>query len=189
MPFWRREEPAHEKLAREGGLVPKQEARPEERRSWHDTLVGIHGVARPREWDAVATVELPGLAGEQIAFVALPDGSLVIEEGPEGNLEPLATAVEGTISPPYRAEAIAQDDRHWAVAANRIEVLELPEVAEGDEIVLTVEDERRELRLDGVDIEGTVPTLEGFAGARYPSFTAQATRIDEDLWEVRVFAL
>jgi hypothetical protein len=189
MPFWRRDEPAHERLAREGGLVPGAQPGPDQRRNWHATLVGIHGVARPREWDAVATVDAPGLAAERIAFVTLPDGSLIVEEGPEGNLEPLAAAVEETIQPPYRAEAIAQDDRHWAVAANRIEVLELPEVAEGEEITLAVQDEERELRIDGVETDGTVPSLEGFAGARYPSFTAQATRIDEDLWEIRVFAL
>lgn len=189
MPFWRRDEPAHEKLAREGGLLPKEQGRSGPRRSWHDTLVGIHGVSRPREWDAVATVEAPGLGAERIAFVTLPDGALIVEEGPEGNLEPLAAAVEETIQPPYRAEAVAQDDRHWAVAANRIEVLELPEVAEGEEITLAVQDEQRELRIDGVETEGTVASLEAVAGARYPSFTAQATRIDENLWEVRVFAL
>lgn len=189
MPFWRRDEPAHEKLAREGGLVPRDQARPGARRHWHDTLVGIHGVSRPRQWDAVATVEVSGLSAERIAFVTLPDGSLILEEGPEGNLEPLAEAIEDAIEPPYRAEAIAQDDRHWAVAANRIDLIELPEVAEGEEIILTVQDKERELRLDGVEIQGAVPSLEAFAGARYPSYTAQATRIDEDLWEVRVFAL
>jgi hypothetical protein len=188
VPFWRRDEPAHKKLAREGGLVRK-DAPSEARRNWHDTLVGIHGVSRPREWDAVATVEVVGLAGERIAFLTLPDGSLIVEEGPEGNLEPLAAAVEETIQPPYRAEAVAQGDRHWAVAANRIEVLELPEVVEGEEITLAVQDEERELQIDGVATEGTVPSLEGYAGARYASFTAQATRIDGALWEVRVFAL
>jgi hypothetical protein len=190
VPFWRREEPAHEKLAREGGLVPKAEPHPETRRRWHDTLVGIHGVARPREWDAVATVEATGLAAERIAFVTLPDGSLIVEEGPDGNLEPLAQAVEETLSPPYRAEAVAQDERHWAVAANRIEVLELsgtPEWAE--EITLTVREDEHELLIDGQARDGTVPSLEAHAGARYPSFIAQAMRIDGDLWEVRVYAL
>jgi len=188
VPFWRRDEPAHERLAREGGLVPERGGR-DGRQRWFEELVGIHGVARPREWDAVATVEAPGLVGERIAFVALPDGTLIVEEGPDGDLEPLAAAVEGTVSPPYRAEAVPRDDRHWGVAANRIEVLELPEVAEGDEVTLTVRDGEQELVIDGVETEGTVPSLEAYAAVRYTSFTASARRIDEDLWEIRVYAL
>jgi hypothetical protein len=188
VPFWRRDEPAHERLAREGGLVPERGGR-DARQRWDESLVGIHAVARPREWDAVATVRAPALGGDRISFVALPDGSLILEEGPEGDLEPLAAAVEATISPPYRAEAVARDDQHWGVAANRIDVLELPEVGDGEELILTVHGEERELVIDGAEHEGTVPSLEAFAEARYPSFTARAQRIDEDLWEVRVFAL
>jgi hypothetical protein len=188
VPFWRRDEPAHERLAREGGLAPERGAR-DGRQHWFEQLVGIHGVARPREWDAVATVRAPGLGAERITFVALPDGSLILEEGPEGDLEPLAAAVEATISPPYRAEAVARDDQHWGVAANRIEVLELPEVADGEEISLTVQGDEHELLIDGAEHEGTVPSLEAFAAARYPSFAVRGQRIDEDLWEVRVFAL
>jgi hypothetical protein len=187
VPFWRRDEPAHERLAREGGLVPERGGR-DSRQRWFEELVGIHGVPRPREWDAVATVEAPGLAAERISFVTLPDGSIIVEEGPEGDLEPLAAAVEGTISPPYRAEAIARDERHWGVAANRIEVLELPEV-EGEEITLTVREEERELLIDGAETMGSVPALEAYAAALHPSFVANATRLDADLWEVRVFAL
>jgi hypothetical protein len=188
VPFWRRDEPAHERLAREGGLVPERGGR-DARQRWYESLVGIHGVARPREWDAVATVKAPGLGAERIAFVALPDGSLILEEGPDGDLEPLAAAVEATISPPYRAEAIARDDQHWGVAANRIDVLELPEVADGEELTLTVHGEQRELVIDGTEREGTVPSLEAFAAGRFPSFSVGAQRIDGDLWEVRVFAL
>jgi hypothetical protein len=188
MPFWRRDEPAHERLAREGGLVPERGGR-DGRQRWYEELVGVHGVARPREWDAVATVKAPGLGAGRIAFVVLPDGALILEEGPDGDLEPLAAAVEATISPPYRAEAVARDDQHWGVAANRIEVLELPEVADGEELTLTVRGDERELVIDGTEREGTVPSLEAFAAARSPSFAVSAQRIDEDLWEVRVFAL
>jgi hypothetical protein len=188
VPFWRRDEPAHERLAREGGLVPERGGR-DMRQRWYESLVGIHGVSRPREWDAVATVKAPGLGADRIAFVALPDGTLILEEGPDGDLEPLAAAVEATISPPYRAEAVARDDQYWGVAANRIDVLELPEVADGEEITLTVRDNERELVIDGAEREGTLPSLEAFAAARYPSYAVRAQRIDEDLWEVRVFVL
>lgn len=188
MRFWRRDEPAHERLAREGGLVPERGSR-DNRQRWFEELVGLHGVARPREWDAVATVEAPWLVGERIDFVTLPDGSLILEEGPDGDLEPLAAAVERSITAPYRAEAVRRDERHWGVAANRIEVLELPEVADGEEIILTVRDDEAELLIDGAEAEGTVPSLEAYAASRHPSFAAHARRIDEDLWEVRVYAL
>jgi hypothetical protein len=52
-----------------------------------------------------------------------------------------------------------------------------------------VRDGERELVIDGAEHDGTIPSLEAFAEARYSSFTARAQRIDEDLWEVRVFAL
>ena len=70
--FFRRES-LHERLAREGGL---------DERPPHDTTprwgaAGIHGVPRPRQWDAVATAEAPGLMRDEIEFVGLPDGSLV----------------------------------------------------------------------------------------------------------------
>jgi hypothetical protein len=188
MPFWRRDEPAHERLAREGGLAPERGGRVARQR-WFDDLVGVHGVSRPREWDAVATVKATGLGAERIAFVVLPDGTLILEEGPDGDLEPLAAAVEATISPPYRAEAVARDDQHWGVAANRIDVLELPEVADGEELTLTVHGDERELVIDGVEQEQILPSLEAFAAARFPSFSVRAQRIDEAFWEVRVFAL
>ena len=38
--------------------------------------------------------DAPGLDGDEAVFVALPDGSLLVEEGPDGELAPLAAAVE-----------------------------------------------------------------------------------------------
>ena len=46
----------------------------------HWGVTGIHGVARPRRWDAVASAEGPGLAGDEVHFVALPNGDLVVDE-------------------------------------------------------------------------------------------------------------
>ena len=43
--------------------------------------VGIHGLHRQREWDAVVTVEAPGAEGADLWFVALRDGGVVVEEG------------------------------------------------------------------------------------------------------------
>ena len=63
--------------------------------SWQET--GIHGIHRPREWDATVTADAPDVEGDSFRFVALPDGTLLVEEGPESSLEPLAAAVEQAV--------------------------------------------------------------------------------------------
>ena len=73
-----RRKPLHERLAEEGGLVEPSTAPlftgviPE---------TGIHGVPRERRYDAVVTVDAPDVQGESALFVALEDGSLLVEEG------------------------------------------------------------------------------------------------------------
>jgi hypothetical protein len=121
--------------------------------------VGLHGVPRAREWDTVASVaaELPG---DAVHFTALPDGTLLVEEDvPDGALSPLADAVEATIAPPYRAEAVRRDDDVWAVGAKRIRVRQFPEHEE-DELEL-VEDGQIVVgrRLDGDLFEVAVTPL------------------------------
>jgi hypothetical protein len=97
--------------------------------------VALHGVARPREWDAVASAEAE-LPGSEVHFTALPDGTLVVEEDvPDGSLTPLAEAIEATINPPYVAEGIRRDERVWAIGARRIRVRSFPE-HDGDELEL-----------------------------------------------------
>jgi hypothetical protein len=181
MPFWRREEPLHEKLAREGGLRGPVQYDP--RATFRETLVGIHGVHRAREWDVVATTVAPGLAGDRIVFLVLPDDSLLIEEGEGGDLGPLADAVEGQLELPYRIVAVRQADDRWAVAANRIQALELPGLP-GAEISLTLQGLHRELLVDGVEVAESLPALEQLAD--HDSYVLQAGRLDGDLWEVRI---
>jgi hypothetical protein len=161
--FFRRGRPLHERLAEEGGVeigsepgetgrVPSRLAglmhgladgflsAPPDEFGNPSPLgeVAVHGVPRARRWDVVATAraELPG---DQVHFSALPDGTLVVDEDvPDGTLTPLAEAIEATLNPPYRAEAVRREDGVWAVAASRIRVREFPE-AEDDELEL-VED-------------------------------------------------
>lgn len=97
--------------------------------------VALHGVPRPREWDAVASAEAE-LPGSEVHFTALPDGTLVVEEDvPDGSLTPLAEAIEATINPPYVAEGIRRDEGVWAIGARRIRVRSFPE-HDGDELEL-----------------------------------------------------
>jgi hypothetical protein len=169
--LFRRREPLHVRLARQGG-IPLEE--PRVKPAWDES--GIHGLQRAREWDAVVTVDAPELEGTRATFVALPSGDLVVDEGPDG-LAPLATAIERELQPPYRAEAVRRDDGLWAVAARRIEVVELPGVA-GEEIELTAHGGERTMLVDGERAFGGMPALER------PDHVVRAHRIDGELWEV-----
>jgi hypothetical protein len=200
--FWRRRETLNEKLLREAGLeradvgadppaplVPEPKHPGPPRFGMPHTFeeVTLTGLQRVREWDATAVVEAPGLEGDEVAFIALSDGSLVVdEEVGDEPLSPLADAIEQQLPPPYRARGIRRDGNVWAVAANAIEVADLgPEVA-GDEIELVSRAGERTLTVDGARTFGSVPTLERLAEAHSPDYVAHASRIDGNLWELRV---
>jgi hypothetical protein len=184
MPLFRRREPLHERLAREGGLSggPLPEPSPP---GWMET--GIHGVQRAREWDAVVTVDTEGVAGDRAGFVALADDSLIVEEGED--VDALAEALEGVFPPPYRAEAIRRGETRWAVGIRRIEVVELPEDPEGDELTLTVRDGGRVLLVDGASTFGSIPVLEELGASRGESYVVEGRRLAENVWEVTVSPL
>jgi hypothetical protein len=162
--LFRRTKPLHERLAEEGALDIGSTSEPSRLSGLLHAAggggfllgppdvfgnpsplgeVGFHGVARPRRWDSVATAEAK-LPGEEVHFVALPDGTLLVDENvPDGSLAPLADAVEETLTPPYRAHGIRQGQSVWAVAGTRIDVRELPghdgeelELVEGNEVIL-----------------------------------------------------
>lgn len=183
MPLFRRE-PLHERLAREGGLNPRPlpEAGPP---GWMET--GIHGVPRHREWDAVVTVEAEGLEGDQARFVALPDETLLVEEGED--VEPLVEALDDVVQPPYRAEAVRRGENQWAVGVRRIEVIELQDDPEGETLTLTSREGERTLLVDGAPAFGSIPALERLGSARAESYIVEGQRLTEGLWEVRVTAL
>jgi hypothetical protein len=181
--FFRRREPLHRQLAREGGLLP-----PEPRPQWQE--VGIHGLQRLREADAVVAVDAPEIEGDTARFVSLPDGSLLVEEGPDGALDPLAQAVEQELRPPYRARGVRRSESMWAVEATRIEVLELPDAPGGDAIDLTrTADGDTRLSVDGQQIFGSLPVLEQRGEREGAEFAVHAERLDGDLWEIRAAAL
>ena len=161
MGLFGRDKPLHERLAEEGDLNLGAEPRPRTPSRLGGLLhgladgfltappdefgrpsplgeVAVHGVARARQWDVVASAaaELPG---NEVHFTALPDGTLVVEEDvPDGSLGPLAEAIEASINPPYVAESVRREDGIWAVGAKRIRVREFPD-HDGDELEL-VED-------------------------------------------------
>lgn len=179
MGIFRRSKPLHERLAEAGGLVEPPAGRP----AWTGVIgeTGIHGVAREREYDAVVTAEAPDAEGAAARFVALEDGTLIVEEG-DGELAPLADAIEQEVKRPYRAVAVKRGDSRWAVAAKKLRVAELPEPG-GDEVELARHGEERTLVVDGNREFGTLPALEALADG---DAVIRASRLDGNLWEVRV---
>lgn len=174
MPFWRRK-PLHQRLAEQGGLVEREQpARP----PWD--AAGVHGMARPRRWDAVAAAEVPGLEGDEREFVLLADGTLLGE--PEE--APLAEAL--ALEPPFRAQAVRREGDLWAVAATRIQVVELDEDPGGDTIELARHEGNRTFHVDGTAAFGGHPQLERLLDG---DGVVRAERLDEQLWEVRVTPL
>jgi hypothetical protein len=177
-----RREPLHKKLAREARLEQTEPA-PFIDPGPHWGNAGIHGVPRPRRWDAVAAADASGLSGDEVHFVALPNGDLVVDEDePPDTLAPLADAVEQTIQPPYRAEAVRQGDDVWAVAARRVEVAEFE--ADGEEIELVSNEGTLTLTVDGERPFGTIPELERLGASQGDSYVVRARRLDGNLWEV-----
>ena len=188
MGFFRRSEPLHVRLAREAGLGAGADPQPIDTRP--PTLeTGIHGLARPRAWDVTVTAEAPGIEGDEATFVVLPDGSLLVEQGPDQSLEPLAAAVEQELKPPYRAHAVRRGEALWAVQARRIEVVELRDGPGGDAIELTHTADGTTLSIDDARTFGSLPQLEERGAREGREYTVRAERLDGDLWEVRAAAL
>jgi hypothetical protein len=146
--------------------------------------VGIHGLHRQREWDAVATIELD-VPGSEAWFVVLGDGSVVSEAG---DADPASFHGQISVVPPFRAHAIRRSGPTWAVAARRIETAELEDVA-GDEVVIAWDGAERSVRIDGEPTLGGVPSLERLAAARHSTYVVTAAHLAGATWEVAVSPL
>ena len=161
----------------------------------HDTrprwgTVGIHGIHRFREWDALERVEGVELQGvDEVTFVALGDGTLVVDGDDDFDLSAFAEAIELELPAPYRAQAVRAGPEAWTVAAEAIELVELDRELEGDRIELTVREGEQSLVVDGEPAYGSLPQLQALGEARGDDFVVRATRVDGDLWDVRVLPL
>lgn len=157
----------------------------------HWLAAGITGLARQREWDAVATVDAPGNAGDEVEVVVLADRRILVVRGPDG-LEPgfVATALEGALDPPYRALAVRRPEL-WAVGAVAIDAVRLDPDPAADELALTWDGETATLHADGVPAgPSAAAALEELARARvHGPYAAHAHRLADDLWEVSILPL
>ena len=149
------------------------------------SIAGITGVEQGLRWDAVATATAPELRGEEVHFLALPDGTLVVDEDvPDGAAAPLAEAVADDLEPPYAAAGVRQDDDLWAVGAVAIRVAELPG-ATGDAIEASQLDGVRTVLIDG-EPAALPAALEDVAAAAGADWSLRAERVDDTLWIVDV---
>ena len=127
--------------------------------------------------------DVPELRGDRLDFVALPDGTLIVEDDQgEDDPAPLAEALETQLEPPYRAEAVRRHEHVWAVAGQGIDVLTF--TADGEEIELTDHGGERALLVDGMHAFGSIPALEAVGRRHGDSYVVRASRIDGDDWEV-----
>ncbi len=197
MSLFRRRKPLHEQLAEAGefslglptGAAPGLIGQPPGWDGDQRGEPGIHGVPRARRWDAVASAAAPGLRGDSVQFVALPDGTLLVEEDePDDALAPLAEAVEASIPAPYRAEAVRRGPETWAVAASRIAIAAVPGLR-GDRAELVMTRDGRTLTVDGRSTFGRAPVLERLGETEGTEYVVRATRLDGELWEVEATPL
>ena len=151
--------------------------------------VGVTGVARPRgEWDVAACAHAPGIPGVELTFVALEDGTLVVDDDlPDGVATPLADAVEQYLEPPYRAAALRKEGDVWAVAAARVRLLELESI-DGDAFALSRVGEGVTFSIDGVASLAPLEVrrlLDGVDG----DVALTAERVDGSTWIAETWRL
>lgn len=187
MRLFGRRKPLHELLLEQGELSePPPAAAAEAPGPGQGVEPHVHGFAREREWDTLATIGAPELAGDELAFDVLPDRTVLVEtQNGDKPLTALVEAIERELTPPYRARAVRQSSELWAVAARAIDVVPLPD-RDGDTLELTVRGGERRLIVDGIREFGGVPELEELGESRHRDYVVRAERLDDDWWEVRV---
>jgi len=147
----------------------------------------VSGLAPPREWDASAIAEVPELAESSVSELdfAVLAGGAVVGDVPSAAVPALARDLG--LEPPYRARAIRRGTDTWAVGAVAIEVAELPADIEGEELMLTVNEQgERELSVDGRPNVAGIETLVRLAGTRHEAFVLRAKRLQDRLWDLRI---
>jgi hypothetical protein len=151
-------------------------------------IPGVMGVGPGRTWDAVVAAHAPLLTGDSATFVALEDGTLVVNDDlPDGSLAPLAEAIEEMLAPPYRAAAARGEGDSWNAVAESVRIVEMTGVA-ADELELTVVDGERTLTLGDETTTQSLPPLDALA-AEHDDVAIHAERVDRHLFAVDVFPL
>ncbi|MGH3023018.1 MAG: hypothetical protein ACRDNI_05120 [Gaiellaceae bacterium] len=158
---------------------------------------GVSGLARPRQWDATALVEVDALRGyetSELEFRVLADGTVLGDVPAEA--VPELTAELG-LDPPYAARAVRKEGGRWAVGALQIaaEEIELPPglAASSLEVAVPPDGETAFLvdgeHVDGEpagDVETAFRELERAGRERFQAFVARADRVGDGRWQLTV---
>jgi hypothetical protein len=158
---------------------------------------GVSGLARQREWDATAIVELPSLAGwdlQELEFRLLGDGS-VVGDVPAEALRELTG--ELGLDPPYAVQAVRQGGDEWMVGALQLEseVVSLPAGIEALSLEVAVPPEGETMLLVDGDVVAEAPEgptgeavreLERLGRERFQAFVARADRVEDGRWDLTV---
>jgi hypothetical protein len=147
--------------------------------------VGIHGLHRHREWDAVATVDAPDLGGEEAWFVVLGSGAVIAEDHAVDARLVSSIPLEA----PFRARAVRRDAGIWVVGASRIRTVELVDDPGGHAVEVAWDGRERSVRIDGAPTLAGVPELERLGAERHATYVVTAARIEGSTWEVFVLPL
>jgi hypothetical protein len=151
-------------------------------------IPGVMGVGPGRTWDAVVAAHAPALTGDSVTFVALPDGTLVVNEDvADGSLTPVAEEIEEMVKPPYRAAAARNDGDMWTAVAESVRIVELPGVG-AEELELTVVGGERTLTVGDEETDVALPALDALADEQ-GDVAIHAERVDGDTFSVDVFPL
>jgi len=151
-------------------------------------IPGVMGVGPGRTWDAVVATHAPSLTGDSVTFVALEDGTLIVTEDVEdGSLTPVADQIEEMLAPPYRAAAARGEGDVWTAVAEKVRIVEIPDIP-ADELELTVVDGERTLTIGDEQDPRAVPALDELAEEE-SSVAIHAERVDGDTFIVDVFPL
>jgi hypothetical protein len=148
----------------------------------------LRGPEGAKPFDVFVLARAHGLEGNETIFWSLPDGELVVDEKGTANASALADAVEKKLSRPYKAVATRQTDDLWSVGAIAIEVARI--VFEGGDFLALGHDEVNAFAVDGEPSSARIPRELEEVGERHaPHYYVEASRIDGDIWEVRVSKL
>ena len=159
---------------------------------------GVSGLARIREWDATAIVELPELEADMRTELELTVRAEAVEGGadvPAAAVSRLLGELERSVRRPYAVRAVRQGPLEWLAAARGLKseavVLRCPGASlqlavppEGDRSVLV--DDEPVSEPFGEPLAAAVAELERRGTKRFESFVARADKVEGERWEVTI---
>jgi hypothetical protein len=164
---------------------------------------GVRGLARDREWDAVATVDLVELRESRLGELELrvrADGTPApaAADVPPEAVDRIVAALGGLVEPPYVVRGVRQSEIAWSLGATALtaEPVDMPAglsadwievvVAPDGDITAYADGEPLEAGSMDSDLTAALEILERLGSERFKCYVARAERVGADRWEVTV---